>query len=284
MRKILFSISIVFIFVSFLFVENFAVASCENNAKLVDKESIINKVTGFGFISRNIAEAIIQKEINEELDSNVKANLEIFSVKNLRNGIFKSLALKSKQLKYKALSAKDVTVSTIDSYNKILYKNGKLRFPTDLDFKFTATITNEDIKNVINSIEFQNELARSTLSYRGVNGVKFETPEVYIEDGFLNFTMPITSFLIKKPINIKFKANIEINEGKILLKNITFNSKRNIIGSDILEPVISAINPLAFELNSINGKFCNISVTNAKIVGNSINADGILRINKNYGG
>lgn len=284
MRRILFFILAVFISISFLFLENIAVASYENPTKLIDKESVINKVTGFGFVSRNIAEAIIQREINEELNSNVKANLEIFSVKNLRNGIFKSLILKSKHLKYKALSASDVMVSTVNSYNEILYKNKKLYFPSDLNFKFTATITNEDIQNVINSIEFQNELARRTLSYRGLNGVKFETPSVSISDGFLNFTLPITSFLIKKPIHIKFKANIEITEGKILLKNITFNSKRNIISSDILAPVIEEINPLAFELNSINGKFCNISVTNAKIVGNSIKADGILRINKNYGG
>ena len=282
MKKLLFSIALIFV-LSF-FIENVVMASSDNSSKLINKESIINKVTGFGFISRNIAEFIIQKEINEELNSDVKANLEIFSVKNLKNGIFKSLVLKSKQLKYKALSATDVTVSSVNSYNEILYKNGKLQFPTNLDFKYTATVTNDDIQNVINSIEFQNELARSTLSYRGVNGVKFETPKVSIENGFLNFTMPITSFLIKKPINIKFKADIEIKEGKILLKNVTFNSKRNIISSDILAPVINAINPLAFEVNSINGKFCNISVTNAKIIGDSIKADGILRINKNYGG
>ena len=100
----------------------------------------------------------------------------------------------------------------------------------------------------------------------------------------MNFTLPISTFLIKKPINIKFKSNIEIKEGKIVLKNITFGSKRNIISSDILSPVIEAINPFVYELNSINGKFCNISVTNAKIVGDSIKVDGILRINKNYGG
>ena len=284
MKKVLVLISLFVVCSFWVQTGNFALASCENCAKLVNKESIINKITGFGFISKNIAEAIIQKEINEELNSNVKANLEIFSVKNLRNGEFKSLTLKSKNLKYRALSATDVTVSTVKAYNKILYKNGKLHFPETLDFKFTATVANQDFENVINSIEFQNELARSTLSYRGVNGVKFETPEVYIEDGFLNFTLPISTFLIKKPINIKFKSNIEIKEGKIVLKNITFGSKRNIISSDILSPVIEAINPFVYELNSINGKFCNISVTNAKIVGDSIKVDGILRINKNYGG
>ena len=258
---------------------------CPNESlNIIENETIINKVSGVSFLSRNIAESIIQKEINEELNSNVKAKLELFNVKRLRNGEFKALMLKTKNLKYRALSATDVTVSTICPYNKILYRNKKLYFPQDMNFKFDGIISNDDLKNVINSVEFQEELARNTLSFRGINGIKFGTPTVQISEGNLDFSIPVTTFILKNPYNVKFRANIEVKNNKIVLRNITFGSKRNIMNSDLFAPVIQAINPLSYELSSINGKFCNLYLMNAKIVGNIIKVDGILKINKNYGG
>lgn len=273
-----------FLLMSFAFSQDYKIVCPSECLNIIENEKIINKITGINFLSKNIAEAVIQREINKELHSNVKADLKLFNLKRLKNGEFKELTLKSKNLKYKALSATDVKVTTICPYNKILYKNKKLYFPQDISFKFTGTITNKDIENIINSVEFQNELSRNTLSFRGVNGIKFETPTVTIKDNYLNFSLPVTSFILKKPYNIKFKTNLEIKNNKIVLRNITFSSKRNIMNSDLFAPVIDAINPLSYALASINGKFCNIQITNAKITGDAISTDGILKINKNYGG
>lgn len=283
MKKVIFFFCLICIG-TFSFAQDCKVTCPAESLNIVENEKFINKITGVSFISKNIAEAIIQKEINEELHSNVKADLDLFNIKSLKKGEFKGLTLKSKNLKYRALSATDVKALTVCPYNKVLYENKRLYFPQDMYFKFSGTITNKDLENVVNSVEFQNELSRNTLSFRGVNGIKFATPSITIDEGYLNFSVPVTSFILKNPYNVKFRANIEIKNNKIVLRNITFGSKRNIMNSDLFAPVIDAINPLTYELNSVNGKFCNVYLTSAKIVGNEIKAEGVLKINKNYGG
>ena len=63
-----------------------------------EEETFFNKISGLNFASKQIAQAIIQKEINDELDSKIVAELEIFSIKQLKKGEFKSLSLKSDNL------------------------------------------------------------------------------------------------------------------------------------------------------------------------------------------
>ena len=69
---------------------------------------------------------------------------------------------------------------------------------------------------------------------------------------------------------------------KIVLKDTTFSSNSNIINIDILGGIINQVNPVAFQINSINSKYCKIYITSAKIQGNIIKTEGIFIINKNY--
>lgn len=239
---------------------------------IIEGETILNKITGINFVSKKIIELAIQKEINDELEkSKVNATLDIFNLKRLKNGEFKSLKIKTENFKYRALSMSNFSAETYCNYNNFLYKNKKIYFPTDIPFKFEGEITNTDIQNVINSYEFQKELKRNNI---------IQNPKVIIQDNFLHFTIPIKSFI---SFNIKFKANVEVANNKIVLRNITFNSNSNIINNDIFAPLLNNINPITYEFDSVNGKFFNIDITKATILEDKIKINGILNINKNYG-
>ena len=99
----------------------------------------------------------------------------------------------------------------------------------------------------------------------------------------MNFTIPIKNPFSSKPINVKFRADISVENNKIVLRNITFDSKSNIINNDIIAPLLATINPIAYEIDVANGKFCKLLITKAIVHGNEIKTNGVLVINKNIG-
>ena len=256
-------------------VQSYNIVCPSESVEIIEKESVINKLTGLNFASKKIVEIAIQKVLNDEFyKSNINADLDIFNINRLRKGEFKSLSLKTKLLRYRALSMSNFYAQTVCSYNKVVQQNKKVYFPIDLPLKFEGTITNLDIQNVLNSEEFQRELKKINI---------IQTPKVNIQNGYLNFVVPVKTFFNANPFNIKFKANIEVENNKIVLRDIAFNSKSNIINNDIIAPLLDVINPIAYEIDAANGKFCKLLITKAKIDGNEIKTNGVLIINKNIG-
>ena len=250
--------------------------------KVIEDENVFLKVTGINFLTKKIVETAIEKELKDELNSKFNADLDIFTLKRLKNGEFKNLLLVSDNFRYKAMSISDFKAETICPYNQIIYKNKKVYYPNDLPFKFNANITNNDIKNIIKSKEFQKQIQRSAVKINGFTTLEVQEPIVTINNGQLEFSIPIRTFLSNEPFIMNLKSNIEVANNKIMLKDTTFSTNSNIINIDILGGIINQVNPVAFQINSIDSRYCKIYITSAKIQGNIIKTEGIFIINKNY--
>ncbi len=250
--------------------------------KVIEDENVFLKVTGINFLTKKIVETAIEKELKDELNSKFNADLDIFTLKRLKNGEFKNLLLASDNFRYKAMSISDFKAETICPYNQIIYKNKKVYYPNDLPFKFNANITNNDIKNIIKSKEFQKQIQRSAVKINGFTTLEVQEPIVTINNGQLEFSIPIRTFLSNEPFIMNLKSNIEVANNKIMLKDTTFSTNSNIINIDILGGIINQVNPVAFQINSIDSRYCKIYITSAKIQGNIIKTEGIFIINKNY--
>ena len=250
--------------------------------KVIEDENVFLKVTGINFLTKQIVETAIEKELKDELNSKFNADLDIFTLKRLKNGEFKNLLLASDNFRYKAMSISDFKAETICPYNQIIYKNKKVYYPNDLPFKFNANITNNDIKNIIKSKEFQKQIQRSAVKINGFTTLEVQEPIVTINNGQLEFSIPIRTFLSNEPFIMNLKSNIEVANNKIMLKDTTFSTNSNIINIDILGGIINQVNPVAFQINSIDSRYCKIYITSAKIQGNIIKTEGIFIINKNY--
>ena len=250
--------------------------------KVIEDENVFLKVTGINFLTKKIVETAIEKELKDELNSKFNADLDIFTLKRLKNGEFKNLLLASDNFRYKAMSISDFKAVTFCPYNQIIYKNKKVYYPNDLPFKFNANITNNDIKNIIKSKEFQKQIQRSAVKINGFTTLEVQEPIVTINNGQLEFSIPIRTFLSNEPFIMNLKSNIEVANNKIMLKDTTFSTNSNIINIDILGGIINQVNPVAFQINSIDSRYCKIYITSAKIQGNIIKTEGIFIINKNY--
>lgn len=250
--------------------------------KVIEDENVFLKVTGINFLTKKIVETAIEKELKDELNSKFNADLDIFTLKRLKSGEFKNLLLISDNFRYRAMSISDFKAETICPYNQIIYKNKKVYYPNDLPFKFNANITNNDIKNIIKSKEFQKQIQRSAVKINGFTTLEVQEPIVTIKNGQLEFSIPIRTFLSNEPFIMNLNSNIEVANNKIMLKDTTFSTNSNIINIDILGGIINQVNPVAFQINSIDSKYCKIYITSAKIEGNIIKTEGIFIINKNY--
>ena len=241
-----------------------------------DKENIFLNISGIDFLSKKIIETLIQKELKEELNSDIKADLDIFNLKSLKQGEFKTLELTSKNIKYRALSLSDFKAKTACEYNKIAYINNKIKYTYAIPFKFNASITNEDIQNIINSEEFQKELKRNEKDL-----FQIKTPSIEIQEGQIRFTIPVKTLI--GTIKIKHKTSLKVENNKLALTNTTIKTKSNIINDSMLNELIDLYNPMKYITSAINGKYYQIYIENAQTEADRINIEGIFTINKNYG-
>ena len=281
MKKIIFTLFCILI--SLTAYGNSCNVTCPSETmKVIEDENVFLKVTGINFLTKKIVETAIEKELKDELNSKFNADLDIFTLKRLKSGEFKNLLLISDNFRYRAMSISDFKAETICPYNQIIYKNKKVYYPNDLPFKFNANITNNDIKNIIKSKEFQKQIQRSAVKINGFTTLEVQEPIVTIKNGQLEFSIPIRTFLSNEPFIMNLNSNIEVANNKIMLKDTTFSTNSNIINIDILGGIINQVNPVAFQINSIDSRYCKIYITSAKIQGNIIKTEGIFIINKNY--
>ena len=175
----------------------------------------------------------------------------------------------------------DFYAETICPYNKILYKNKRVYYPHSLPFKFKGAITNQDLKNIINSKEFQREINKAEFNINGINGFKIDSVDVNINGNKIYFTIRIKTILGN--FKIKFSASPAVENNKIILKDIFYNSKKSSIinYNVILNPITDKINPIAYEMKAINSKYCKIYITDTKIENGIIKTQGTFIINKN---
>lgn len=282
MRKIILLLSLILFPVNAI-AEDCTISCPNESLQIIEKENVATKITGVNFLTKKIIELVIERELKDELESKFNADLELFTVGRLKQGEFKSLTLTSQVFKYRALSVSNFIAQTVCPYNKIIYQNKKVYYPYSLPFKFSGKITNVDIKNTINSYEFQRTLEKSALRINNFTSFRVLEPKIEIKNNKLNFEIPIKTFLSKEPIYFNVSSDIAADKNEIVLKDTTFSSKSNIINIDLLGGLVNKINPVAFQNTTINSKYCKLNITNAKIENNEIKVDGTFVINQNYG-
>lgn len=251
------------------------------NAEVVEN-NVANKISPFGFIAKIVVEKAIEIELKKEFDSKFNADLTVESFSKLKTGEFKSLNLKSNNVKYDALSVTDFVAKTKQIKNKIIYKDKRLYFPFEIPFDFNGVITNEDINFALNSARFKKQLDKATVKVSGTKLFSFDIPTIELKDNLMYCILPVKSLFFKNSINLHFNADVEVENNKIILKNITFTQKSNIINSEVLVSLLSNSNPISFELKKTNSKYCKLDLSKAKIIGDKIDLSGTFTLNKNY--
>lgn len=256
---------------------------CSTNTAKKTALGSLNSTLGVNFLSRNIIEKEIEHLIKKETDSKFKVKINSFYGTNILNGEFKNLSASAKNYQYKGLFGSNFEAQTVCDYNKITYKDKVLNFDEPLVLKYSTEITQSDLDKTLATSGYQKLLDDMNEDKVISSLFKIQNAKVLIKNNRLVFKYEVTPTfnlfnLIKKPIDIIFGANLCVEEGKVQLCDVDFNSIKTSYQTFL--PVINALNPLSYKLKVDKNNKGELKVENVKIDEGKIKIDGFIFIPK----
>lgn len=245
---------------------------------------IASTVSGVNFLTRQLIEKLLVKVLKEELNSNFDVQLTTFSNNNLLNGKFKSLSIFGNNIERNGFHVSSVSAQTLCGFNHIKYEDEKLYFMENMVVKYSARITEDDLKKTLDSNEYLSSIKRAQIKSNGKVLAKISDVNVDIKDNKIVMSSEILVPILfgEIPNRIEFSAGLNVENGKIIFDDISLeNSFLNIITS-VLEPLSDKINPFTYKVQTKDKYDIILKVENVKITNGEIYTDGTVVIPKNY--
>ncbi len=289
MKKIILILTIFFISINPLFAKDFLQYCSLNNAQKTVFGNI-SSLFGVNFLSRNIIEHEISKNLKKETNSKFKVDIDNFYGVNVLQGDFKSLKAQSNDFNYKGFYTSNLNVETLCPYNSVVLDNNQLYFKENMVLKYSTDITQQDLDKTFNSAEYKKIIDKMNNDKILSSILKIQNSKAEIKDDKLIFkyeVMPTISnnlsYLIPftlKPAKISFSTNLRASNGKLELCDFELNSKKYYYSYFL--PIINLLNPLDYAISLDKNNKGENEIQTVKIADSKIKIDGIVLIKKNY--
>ena len=117
----------------------------------------MSTVTGQKFLSEKIGEKLVKKAIKKNIVSgDIKADLDAYSVRDLKAGRFKSLEVSGKNVDIQGIYVSSFNAKTLCNFNYIANdKRGNYIVKEDIPVSFNAVVTEEDLNKTMNSSDYK---------------------------------------------------------------------------------------------------------------------------------
>lgn len=282
MKKILLFLSIIFLSSS-----SVTYATCDYKCTSpYDMNSgfrtVMGAVTGVNTITEIAAEKAIKKSILK-LGSAEKLDVDIdsYSSKDLKNGIFKSLEIDAENAQLKGIYFSSANLKTLCDFNYLKQEDDELIIVEDLPLSFEFKLTSADINKTMLNEKYQRIIKDlNKLGEAYGYGLKISSTKVAIKNSkfyyILNFEIPF----VRKPQKLVFESSVSVKDGKIVYTNTKMVS--GFINLDIkkIDFILNYLNPLDFSINIFDNKEANIKVKTVEIQNDKIFTDGVVIIPK----
>ena len=287
MKKIILVLTIIFISINPLFAKDFLQYCPINNAQKTFSGNIAS-LLGVNFLSRNIIEHEISKNLKKQTNSNFKVSVDNFYGINVLGGEFKSLKANSKNFNYNGLYTSNLNIETLCPYNSVLFKDNELFFKENMVLKYSTDITQNDLDKTFESKEYKSVIDKMNNDKILSSILKIQNSKAEIKDdklvfkyevmpaSHLNYLLPFTL----KPAKIAFSTNLKANNGKLELCDFELNSKKYY--SSYFLPIINLLNPLDYGFSLDKNNRGENEIQTVKIADSKIKIDGMILIKKNY--
>ncbi len=289
MKKIIFFLILSLYTLNPIFAKDYFQYCSINNAQKTFSGNIAS-ISGINFLSRNIIEHEISKNLEKETNSKFKINIDNFYGVNVLKGEFKSLKANSKNFNYKGFYTSNLNVETLCPYNYVVFDNNELFFKENMVLKYSTEITQKDLNKTFESSEYKTIIDKMNNDKIISSILKIQNSNAEIKDNKLIFKYEIMptindnlSFLVPftlKPAKISFSTNLKANEGKLELCDFELNSKKYY--SSYFLPIINLLNPLKYAVAFDQNNKGENEIQTVKIADSKITIDGVVLIKKNY--
>jgi hypothetical protein len=243
--------------------------------------TFISNITGLNFAQTKISEAVLKKSILKTVkgDKNLKVDIESYSAKDLKNGIFKSLSVSGENVVIEDIYLSSLELKSICDFNYVQYdKKGNLKFKEDFPMTFNIKMNSDDINNTMKSEKYKKVV--NDVNKLGLGGIKVASTTASIRGNKFYYALNIEIPFIKREQKVEISADINVKNGKIDFDNTRLASNSFNLDLKRFDFLMDYLNPLDFSVNIFNDKDAKIYIKNIAIKNNIIVTDGTVVVPK----
>ena len=253
------------------------VAPHDMNNKFMTALSV---ASGLNFVSEKIAQSIIKKEFSKIAKGDkIKYNLESYSSRDLKNGIFKSLSISGENLEINGIYLSELNIKTLCDFNYVKQENNNIVFVEDLPLSLSLKVSDSDINKTMQSNKYKKVI--EDINRLGLGGIKISSTNVEIKSNKFYYHIGISIPFIKVEKKITISADLKVNNGEIDFTNTHLSSGGVKLDLSKIDYIINYINPLDFSVKILDNKNAKVSIKNASISENIVSVDAVAVIPKN---
>jgi hypothetical protein len=247
-------------------------------------KTFVGAVSGVNFTSEKVAESLIKKEIFKIAKAdNVKVNLDSYSSKDLKNGIFKSLQISGDNVSINEISLASLSLKTLCKFNYIKQSGDNIVFMEDLPMSFSANVTESNLNEMMNNARYQKivkDFNRIIGAY--AKGVEISSTKMAIRNRKFYYSVGFNIPFLRNEQKIVLQSDVFVKNSKIELTNAKMVSGSFNMDLHKADFLINYLNPFNFSVNILKDKNAQIAVQNIEMnkEGNGILVNGIITVPK----
>ena len=241
----------------------------------------MSNVTGSNFLGVQVAQAILKKELEKNINGKININIDSYSVKDLKKGIFKSIKLNGENISIDDVYFTTLDIKTLCEFNYISIQDPKNPiFKEDLPMSFSVIMSEEDINKTMQSIGYKKIIDDLNMLGSSIGVFKVVSNSITIKNNKFYYIMKIAIPFIKNTQNIVISSDLRVSKGQIDLTNSKLVNNNILVDLKQMDKIINYLNPLDFSLNILENKHARLVVQDIKIKENKIYANGLLIVPK----
>lgn len=242
----------------------------------------MSTVTGQKFLSEKIGEKLVKKAIKKNIVSgDIKADLDAYSVRDLKAGRFKSLEVSGKNVDIQGIYVSSFNAKTLCNFNYIANdKKGNYIVKEDIPVSFNAVVTEEDLNKTMNSSDYKRMIDDINSIGGNFNIFQITSTNIKLKNNKMYYVLKYSMPFVRKTKELVISADLNVENGQIVLANTTFLNNSMSLDVDKLSKLINYINPLDFSAKILENKDAKFNIENVKISDGKIVVDGSMTILK----
>ena len=265
-----------------------AFASCDNyecvapydmNSKF---RTIVGAETGVNTFTEIAVEKIIKKEVLKIGSAdNLKIDLDSYSAKDLKNGIFKSMSVNAQNVVINDIYLTSLSLKTLCNFNYIKKSGDDIVFMEALPMSFDIKMNQSSINKTMQNEKYQKvikDFNKLSNSY-GV-GLQISSTKVAIKNNKFYYIIGFEVPFVRNEYKIVLETDLKVKNGKIDFNNTKLVSGHMNMDLKKIDFILNYLNPLDFSVHILDNKDAKVNVQNIEIKNNTIETSGVVVIPK----
>lgn len=229
-----------------------------------------SKITGVKWLTEQIAEGIIKKELKKETKGKYKVTIKSRGTGDLINGKFYSLSMNGKNLNIDGTHISKFSSETLCGYNSVELKKDSIKFRENMVLKYELEINNDAISQTLIDTGYVSSLKKIL----PVNDARME-----IRNNKVYHILEIPMY-VTKPLKITVSSGLNVKNGRIHLTGLNIPNNP-LISTSKIKSALEKTSPFAFYSDIMDNKESKVYVDSVKIINDIILIKGLVLLPKN---